>query len=86
MKGTAKFSDDMKRRYHLTRDFENGSDSSILWIMCNPSLAGATDTDPTIRRVMTFSQDWGFGAMRVCNLSPIIDPYAWEAALAEPVQ
>lgn len=40
----------------------------LLWIMLNPSTADAQYDDPTIRRCVSFSRHWGFGAMRVVNL------------------
>lgn len=36
--------------------------------MLNPSTADATTDDPTIRRVIRFSTDWGFGRLIVVNL------------------
>lgn len=46
----------------------------ILWIMLNPSTADHNDNDPTIRRIIDFSQRWGYGALVVCNLYPMRSP------------
>lgn len=40
----------------------------VLWVMLNPSTADESQDDPTIRRCVRFSQDWGFDALCVCNL------------------
>lgn len=58
-------------RYALTRRW--GPDPQAIWIMLNPSTADATMNDPTIRRCMTFSKSFGYGALTVVNL------YAWRA-------
>lgn len=40
----------------------------VMWIMLNPSTADADKDDPTIRRCMSYSKAWGYGAMGVVNL------------------
>jgi len=40
----------------------------LLWVMLNPSTADATTDDPTIRRVVRFTRDNGFGQLCVVNL------------------
>src|SRR5690606_3926387 len=40
----------------------------VCWIMLNPSTADAEDDDPTLRRVIAYSQRWGFGSLVVVNL------------------
>jgi hypothetical protein len=66
MKSTAIISEDGIYRYELTREWDEGRHA--LWIMLNPSTADASQDDPTIRRCISFSQRWGFGGLRVCNL------------------
>lgn len=65
-------------RYELTRWWGPGEDDDpghgtvsrkrILWVMLNPSTADEHQDDPTIRRCMGFSRDWGFPGLTVVNL------------------
>jgi hypothetical protein len=55
-------------RFALVRDWADHP--VILWVMLNPNTADARIDDPTIRRCIAFSRDWGFGALRVVNLYP----------------
>lgn len=50
----------------LTRRWSHGN--KLVWIMLNPSTADAELDDPTIRRVVGFTKDWGFAAAEVVNL------------------
>jgi len=67
MIGHATFSPDEKHRYTLTRIAEFYT-RIILFIMLNPSKATATESDPTITRIWTRAQAWGFGQMLVGNI------------------
>lgn len=62
-----------KYRYTLSRWWKTGERGMILWVMLNPSTADGLKDDATIRRVISFSQLWGFEAAVVVNL------YAWRA-------
>ncbi len=42
--------------------------------MLNPSTADATVDDPTIRRIVGFSQSWGWGGAKVYNLFALRSP------------
>lgn len=70
--GTAIFSDDKKHRYSLTRTWSGykfeGTRPVVLWIMLNPSTADERVLDPTIRRCVRFSQDWGYRGLEVVNV------------------
>lgn len=45
-----------------------GDARPLVWVMLNPSTAGANDDDPTIRKCRGFSRRLGYGAMSVVNL------------------
>lgn len=56
-------------RYRLGRELPNHDGKGVvLWVMLNPSTADATADDPTIRKVVGFSSNWGFAVARVVNL------------------
>lgn len=58
-------------RYELGRLIDAGpfpDRTEVLWIMLNPSTATAVQDDPTIRRVVRYSDAWGFRWARVVNL------------------
>lgn len=63
---SAAFDDDRVYRYLLRRSW--GPGRHVLWIMLNPSTADESKLDPTLRRVLDFSQQWGFDGFEVCNL------------------
>lgn len=73
MKNSATLSVCKTYRYTLTRDWGPGF-KTLCWIMLNPSTADATDDDPTIRRVIHFSQSWGYDKLVVVNLYPFRSP------------
>ena len=58
-----------KYRFQLWRIWDS-SKPVILWIMHNPSTADANVDDPTIRRIINFSKDWGYGGLYVGNIFP----------------
>lgn len=60
-------SDCGRYRYTLTRVW-NASSSRVCWIGLNPSTADASKDDPTIRRMIGFARDWGYGGIVVVNL------------------
>ena len=55
-------------RYALWRIWSRQK-PAVLWIMHNPSTADAFADDPTIRRIVQFSKDWGYGGIYVGNIS-----------------
>ena len=87
MKREATLSQCGSYRFTLERAWSEGS--GVTWIMLNPSTADAAIDDPTIRRVIRFSQGWGHGSLRVLNLSPLRTPHPREClahALPEAVR
>ncbi len=73
-------------RYELARWW--GLGASLVWVMLNPSTAGAQSNDPTIRRCIGFSRrdQFGFEGMKVVNLFGLVatDP-AELRAVDDPV-
>lgn len=49
-----------------------------MFIGLNPSTADETQNDPTIKRVISFARQWGYGGVYMCNCFPYIstDPAA----------
>jgi len=70
----AAFSDCSKYRYALWRTMDEKK-PSIMFIGLNPSLANETTDDPTIRRVKSFAEKWGYGKIYMLNLFAYITPY-----------
>ena len=54
-------------RYALTRVWDDNKPKCIFF-MFNSSTADGTRNDPTLRRVLDFAQDNGFGSLEVLNL------------------
>ena len=54
-------------RHRLERSWPDG-DGCAVWVMLNPSVADDTTDDPTIRRCIRFTRDWGYRGLRVVNL------------------
>lgn len=69
---SAVFSPCGKYRYRLERHGLSGS-GAVAWIMVNPSTADATEDDPTIRKVIGFTERLGGGWAIVGNV------FAWRA-------
>jgi len=57
-------------RYRLTRLWGTllEDKGTITWIMLNPSTADEFQDDPTIRRCIGFSKQWGFSRLIITNL------------------
>lgn len=66
IKRMAVISEDGTYRYSLIRRWSNGP--LLNWIMLNPSTADSVQDDPTIRRVMRFTRDWGRAGCWITNL------------------
>lgn len=72
--------DDTRYRYWLSRIWDQDK-PRVIFIMLNPSTADHMIDDPTIRRVINFSMDWGYGGVYVVNLYAFrsTDPKGLEA-------
>lgn len=64
------FSEDKKYRYALWRLWS--IEPKIMFIGLNPSTANESENDPTIRRVIRFAKDWGYGGVFMMNLFAIV--------------
>jgi hypothetical protein len=67
MSGSAVISDCGRYRYRLERHGLSGA-GAVAWIMVNPSTADASEDDPTIRKVIGFSERMGAGWAIVGNV------------------
>lgn len=83
--GSAVISDCGRYRYRLNRSWDRMK-ATAGFIMLNPSIADATQDDPTIRRCVGFARAWRCGGLCVVNLFAFraTDPADLFAA-AEPV-
>lgn len=70
----ANFSDDRKYRYALWRIWIENK-PIVGFIGLNPSTANEHKDDPTIRRVMRYAADWGYGGLYMLNLFAFVTPY-----------
>lgn len=70
MSGSAIVSDCGLFRYVLGRAWGHANAASVTWVMLNPSTADAGSDDPTVRKVVGFSQRWGFGSANIVNVWP----------------
>lgn len=71
VRGDAVFSPCGKYRYFLSRDWDS-TKPRALFVMQNPSIAGATDPDKTISNLLGFCRRWGVGGFDVVNESSYI--------------
>lgn len=67
MESNAIFSPDRIYRYALTRYWKK-SKPYAMFICLNPSTANETEDDPTVRRCIRYSIDWGYGGFVMTNL------------------
>ena len=67
MRPLAIFSPCRRYRYVLWREWDMFDPSYAMFIGLNPSTADETLDDPTIRRCVRFSKEWGYGALCMTN-------------------
>ncbi len=60
-------------RWSLQRQWQPGL-PPLVFIGLNPSRADAERDDPTLRRIVGFARQWGFGSVTVLNLFARISP------------
>ena len=60
-------SSDDKYRYMLSRIWDK-SKSKVMIIGLNPSMADASQDDPTIRKCIKYAKSWGYGGVYMLNL------------------
>lgn len=80
-----RFSPCRKYRYTLWRNWIGGA-GYAMFIGLNPSTADETNDDPTVRRCINFSKEWGFSALCMTNIFGFraTDPNVMKAE-ADPV-
>ena len=69
----AAFSPCRHYRWWLRRQWQPGL-PPLVFIGLNPSRADAERDDPTLRRIVGFARQWGFGSVTVLNLFARISP------------
>ena len=78
----ATFSLDRKYRYMLLRCWDTNK-PRIAFIGLNPSTANENTDDPTIRRVVQFAKDFGYGRVYMLNLFGFVTAYPEELKMCE---
>jgi len=71
--GCARFSRCGRYRWWLRRRWDPGA-PPLLFIGLNPSRADGERDDPTLRRLLHFARDWGYGELEVLNLFAAVSP------------
>lgn len=68
--GDAVLSDCGRYRYQLRRRVKgpSGRHGTVLFVCLNPSTADARLDDPTTRKLLGFTERWGFSDYTLCNL------------------
>lgn len=67
----AEFNDNRTHRYRLWRIWDDRL-PKVMFIGLNPSNANEMEDDPTIRRVIGYAQNWGYGGVYMVNLFTVI--------------
>lgn len=81
----AAFDVDGVYRYRLWRTWD-ASKPRIAWVGLNPSVGDGKSDDPTIKRIASFSDAWGFGELTIANLFAVVTPHPDELGrVSDPV-
>lgn len=59
------------RRYRYDWFYRWADGNYVMFVGLNPSIADHLQTDPTVRRCISYAKSWGFGALHMTNL------FAW---------
>ena len=62
-----RFSPCGRYRYELSEVWDT-TKPLVMWLLMNPSVAGMSYSDPTLRRTGDFSRAWGYGGQLVGNV------------------
>ena len=73
----ADFSSNRKHRFALWRAWDE-SKPEVMFIGLNPSTANEEKNDPTIRKVIKFAVNWGYGSVTMLNLFTYVTTYPEE--------
>ena len=73
MYATANISSCGRYRYDLSRTWDTAK-PAVLFVGLNPSTANESIDDPTIRRLIGYAQQWGYGRLLVGNLFALRSP------------
>lgn len=74
MKKDAKFSEDRRYRYVLSRIWDD-SLPKIMFIGLNPSTADENEDDSTINKCINYAKKWNYGGIYMLNLFAFVDTY-----------
>lgn len=88
LQGSAIFARNNTIRREIRRWWVPDPQRWVVWLMTNPSKAGATETDPTATRVTNFSRSWGYDGWIGVNLVPFVSstmPEAWAWLQTNPI-
>ncbi len=64
----ARFSEDFKYRYYLSRNWLGGNNKMLCFVMLNPSTADEKENDPTVHRCEQRARRGGYSGVAVLNL------------------
>lgn len=81
----AVFNKDRTHRLQLWRRW-NSNKPMVLFIMLNPSTGDEKENDPTIKRLISFAQNFNYGGFYIGNMFSYITPNSIDLCLIEKDQ